>query len=249
MARLPRFLLADLPHHVVQRGHNGQPIAIDDVDRQRWRELLRDAAVTHQVALHAWALRDAAFHLVATPTHAEGLSRMMQSLARRHAAEFNRRHGRRGTLWEGRFRASLTEPGPDLLDLMLLVETLAAGPLGDQEPPPDPSASSLGHHLGQWRDPAITEPAAWWALGNTPFEREAAWRLRAGRGVALERAQRLQAALQRGRPVGSPVFLQRLSADGSLPPLSRPRGRPRKSALQPPLAEPPSAAGDAAPRH
>lgn len=238
MARLPRLLLAGLPHHLAQRGHNGQAIVADDGDRRHWRELLRDAAVTHQVAVHAWALLDAAFHLVATPTRAEGLSGMMQALSRRHAAAFNRRHGRRGTLWEGRFRASLTEPGPALRDLMLLVETLpffpdlSVGAGGDADLP-DPAAarlSSLGHHLGRWRDPVITEPPAWWELGNTPFEREVAWRQRVDRGVPPERAQRLLTALQRGRPVGSPAFLERLSAEWSVPVVPRPRGRPRKAA-------------------
>lgn len=232
MARLPRFLLAGMPHHLAQRGHNGQAIVADDADRRHWHGLLRDAAVTHQVAVHAWSVLDTAFHLVATPASAEGLSRMMQALSRRHAAAFNRRHGRRGTLWEGRFRASLVEQGAALLDLMLLVETLGPGPAGEPDPldPPSALGSSLGHHLGRWRDPAITEPPSWWGLGNTPFEREAAWRQRVDRGVPPERAHRLQSALQRGRPVGSPVFLERLSAEWSVPVAPRPRGRPRKAA-------------------
>ena len=233
MARLPRVLLPDLPHHLVQTGHNDQPIAVDEVDRGRWRDLLRDAAATHRVALHAWALRDAAFHLVATPVSGEGLSRMMQSLARRYAAEFNRRHARRGTLWAGRFRASLTEPGPVLLDLMVHVETLPGVPGGSRDGDPSAAApgpwvSSLGHHLGLQRDPSITEPAAWWGLGNTPFEREAAWRDRIARGLSAEQVRRLDAAVRRGRPTGSPEFLSRLSAECSAALVARPRGRPRK---------------------
>ena len=43
MARLPRFVLAGLPHHVVQRGHNQQPIDVDDEDRRRWLSLLFDS--------------------------------------------------------------------------------------------------------------------------------------------------------------------------------------------------------------
>lgn len=229
MARLPRLLLPDLPHHLVQRGHNSQPIVVDDQDRQCWRELLRDATVTHHVSLHAWSLLDTEFHLVATPSSAQGLSRMMQSLTRRHAAEFNRRHGRRGTLWEGRFRASLTEPGSSLLDLMQLVETMAPAPEVADLEPASVLTSSLGHHLGHQRDPVITEPPAWWGLGNTPFEREAAWRERAVRGVPADVARRLEAALQRGRPAGSPAFLARLATDWPVFASPRPRGRPRKA--------------------
>lgn len=228
MARLPRLVLASGAHHVAQRGHNGQPIVIDDEDRRRWRDLLSDAAVTHDVAVHAWALLDTGLHLVLTPSRAPDLSRMMQSLTRRYAAAFNRRHQRRGTLWEGRYRASLIEPGAWLLDLMRLVETLPAGPSAEPDASGVPS-SSLAHHLGRLRDPAITEPAVWWALGNTPFEREAAWRQRVMQEMPPDVAHRLWAALQRGRPVGSPEFLERLSGQWAVPLVARPRGRPRKA--------------------
>ena len=111
MARLPRIVVAGHAHHVLQRGHDGAPIVRDDEDRRHWLGLLRDTVATQRVALHAWVLLDDHFHLVATPPDGQALSRMMQSLTRRHAAAFNRRHVRRGTLWEGRFRASLVQPG------------------------------------------------------------------------------------------------------------------------------------------
>ena len=40
MARLSRITLPGQAHHVLQRGHNGQPIVLDDVDRTSWRRLL-----------------------------------------------------------------------------------------------------------------------------------------------------------------------------------------------------------------
>jgi len=56
MARLPRIALPGHAHHVVQRGHNRQLIVLDDADRQHWRQVLADAAVTHRVDVHAWLL-------------------------------------------------------------------------------------------------------------------------------------------------------------------------------------------------
>src|SRR5678815_4899747 len=111
MARLPRLVVPGLPHCVIQRGHNGQAVAVDDADRQAYLRALRDAAATHAVALHAYALLDAEVQLLVTPTGAPSLSRMMQELGRRYVSAYNARHARSGTLWDGRFRAAVIEPG------------------------------------------------------------------------------------------------------------------------------------------
>lgn len=90
--------------------------------------------------------------------------------------------------------------------------------------------SSLRHHLGALRDPLITEPSAYWTLGNTPFEREAAYRAWIEQGVSENDKQRIVGALMSGRPLGDAAFvaeLQRLTARSLTP---RPRGRPRKTA-------------------
>ena len=221
MARLPRLVMAGQAHRVRLQGHNGQPIVLDAADAAGWRELLRDAAVTHRVAVHAWALEADRFDLVVTPASAEGLSRMMQSLARRHAAAFNRRHGRSGTLWDGRFCCALLAPAV-VADAMVAVEA------PQREGGSAAWGSSLAHHLGEARDPAVTEPAAWWAMGNTPFEREAAWRSRTAQGLTAEHLSALEAALRRGRPFGSAQFLADLSHALGRPVAPRPRGRPRR---------------------
>jgi putative transposase len=46
-------------------------------------------------------------HLLMTPDQAGGVSRLMHTFARNYAGLFNRRHGRTGTLWEGRYKACL----------------------------------------------------------------------------------------------------------------------------------------------
>ncbi|MFY8082228.1 MAG: transposase [Rubrivivax sp.] len=225
MARLPRISLPGHAHHVVQRGHNRQCIVHDDTDRQQWKSLLHDAAVTHRVDVHAWLLLDDHFHLVLTPHAAEGLGRMMQSLARRHAAEFNRRHARTGTLWEGRYRCAMVQPGPWLADCMVYVESHPA-----RHPPCAAGLawpwSSLGHHLGAQRDPLVVEPAVWWSLGNTPFEREAAWRTRVEAGLSPDRVQRITLATRRGWPVAEEAFARSLEPGLGRPVTPRPRGRP-----------------------
>ena len=56
MARLPRLSIAGLAHHVIQRGHNRQPIFLDDEDRLAYLAALRESAALHRVAVHAYVL-------------------------------------------------------------------------------------------------------------------------------------------------------------------------------------------------
>jgi len=222
VARLRRLVLQGQAHRLRLRGHNGQAIVLDQAEAAGWGDLLRDVAVTHRVAVHAWSLHSDRFDLVATPMTPQGLSRMMQSLARRHAAAFNRRHGRSGTLWDGRYQCCLLDPSQWVTDAMLEVESLP------EEGAAASWGSSLPHHLGQLRDPLVTEPPAWWALGNTPFEREAAWQRLTTQGLAASRLDRMEAALRRGWPLGEPAFLDSLSLGTDVKVAPRARGRPPK---------------------
>jgi putative transposase len=56
--------------------------------------------------VHAYALMTNHVHLLLTPTTPDGTSTLMQRLGQAYSRSFNHRHGRTGTLWEGRFRAS-----------------------------------------------------------------------------------------------------------------------------------------------
>ena len=114
MARLPRLDLPGIPQHIVQRGNNRLPCFLDDEDRARYRQLLREALHATGCRLHAYVLMDNHVHLLATPPELGALGRMMQKLGRHYVGLFNARHGRTGTLWEGRYKACLVD-GADYL--------------------------------------------------------------------------------------------------------------------------------------
>jgi len=232
MARQPRFVLPGQAHHVIQRGNNRQPIVIDDRDRVQFLALLREAALTHQVAIHAYVLMDNHVHLLVTPEEAEGLSRMMQSLGRRYVGWFNHRHGRSGTLWEGRFRAALIEGEHHLLACIRYIELnpLRAGMLlgGDAA---GYRWSSCAHHLGRLRDPLVTEHPLFWGLANTPFEREIAHRELLEQGLSDSQVQALTMAVLKGAPMASAGFLQGLVRAGHRPLQPKRRGRPIKQKI------------------
>lgn len=236
MARLPRLVLAGHAHHIIQRGNNRQAIVLDDADRQRFVDLLRDCSVAHRVAIHAYVLMDNHLHLLATPEDGQGISLMMQSLGRRYVGWFNHKYGRSGTLWEGRFRAALIESEHYFLACLRYIELnpVRAGMTANAI---DFAWSSCAHHLGKRRDLVVSDHGLFWALGNTPFEREAAYRELLAQGVAEDERQRLTEAALKGWPLGSAQFLRKLSEQTVRPMAPRGRGRPPKLSKQPPASE------------
>jgi putative transposase len=105
MSRLPRFDLPGIPQHIVQRGNNRLPCFLDDDDRQLYLQCLLSALQRFGCRLHAYVLMSNHVHLLITPDEAGALSRLMHTFSRNYAGRFNHRHGRTGTLWEGRYKA------------------------------------------------------------------------------------------------------------------------------------------------
>jgi len=216
MARLPRLVVAGQAHLIVQRGHSGTAVFADEVDRAAYLAALREAAAAERVQVHAYALLPTEVLLLVTPAERLALSRLMQALGRRYVAAHNRRHGRSGTLWDGRFRCGVVEPGATRLQALCLVDGAAA----------DPGITSAAHRLGGPREGLLIDPPEYWQLGNTPFEREAAYRRLLDAGVAAAPAARLRGAALGGWAAGSADFRAGLAAATSRPTQPRPRGRP-----------------------
>ena len=228
MARLSRLALAGQVHLLELCALPGASLVHDDEDRTQALASLHSAAQQHRVALHAYALLDTRLYLLATPQYNDGLSLMVQGLGRRYVPRFNRRHGLTGRLWDGRFRATIVQPGALVLDALLFVDG-AAGSESPMLPPSEHTWSSARHHLGQARDPMLTDRAEYWQLGNTPFERERAYRARIEEGLSVSRRAQLAEAVHKGWALGEPAFLDRLRGLIDRPLQPRRRGRPPRS--------------------
>jgi putative transposase len=230
MARLPRLTLAGYPHHIIQRGNDRQSIVRDDQDRQRLLDLWAEHARTFKVAIHAWVIMDNHFHLLATPETQEGLPQMMQAVGRAYVRYFNLRHQRTGTLWEGRYRSNLIESERYLLACMVYIDLnpVRAGMVAQPE---DFRWSSHRHCIGLASDKLVTPHALFWALGNTPFAREAAYAELVRQGLAQRDKDDLTRTALSGWALGSEAFVGSLQ-EGTTRRLSPGRaGRPFKKSL------------------
>lgn len=217
MARRARVAVAGQVHHVVLRAQAGRTVLHDETDQASFLHALRESMV--DVVVHGYALRPDMVHLLLRPATGEALSRAMQSLGRRFVAALHRRHGGTGSPWDGRFRAALVEPGAWTLLALRYVEQQgrAAGAAGS-------AAHRLGGGLLQAGRPV--DPPELWGLGNTPFDREAAWRRLLDEPLPAPAVARLEAGWKSGRAVGEPAFVAALSAALGQPLAPARRGRP-----------------------
>lgn len=227
MARLPRLAIAGAPHLVVQRGDGVTPLFIDDTDRRHFMTDLSDMARACGVEVHAYALLDHEARMLATPREAPALGLLMQRVGRRYVARYNRRHGRVGALWAGRFQASVVDASAQLMTCLRWIER-APVVLGWVERAEDWPWSSAAHHTGAAADALIREHRGRWAFGNTPFERDARHRFELLAPLTDAEERSLTYALRGGWPLGGADFADTLAAATTRPLAPRPRGRPRR---------------------
>ena len=109
MPRPLRFVLPGHTLHVIQRGNNRGLCFVDDEDRERYLAALLRASDRARCAIHAYVLMSNHVHLLVTAADASAAARMMQVMGPAYVRYFNRRHGRTGTLWEGRYRSGLID--------------------------------------------------------------------------------------------------------------------------------------------
>lgn len=232
MARLPRLSVPNQLHLVVHRSAGNRPVLVEARDLDAYQASLRDACARHDVALHAFALSRSQVWLLATPSSDIGLGATMQAVGRSFVASFNRRHARSGSLWDGRYRCAVIESGAHFLDCSRLVDSVPVRhALVDRAE--DWSWSSAGHHTGLRRVAGVKDHPQWLVLGNTPFEREAAYRSLLEQPLDSNLAQRLESAAWFGWALGSSTFIDQIVALAGRRVAPLRRGRPAAGSPSP----------------
>jgi REP element-mobilizing transposase RayT len=95
----------------------GRPIFADATDRQAWVDRLAAVQPAAGLTILAWALLPNHVHLLVRTGHTP-LATVMGRLLTGYAGAFNRRHKRRGRLFQNRYKSILVEEDPYLLELV-----------------------------------------------------------------------------------------------------------------------------------
>ena len=188
-------------------------------------DLLDENARKFSVAIHAYVLMDNHFHLLATPQSVDGLPQMMQAVGRRYVRYFNDSQQRSGTLWEGRYKSTLIQTERYLLACMAYIDLnpVRAGMVAQAR---DYPWSSHAHYIGLRIDKLLTPHPLVWALGNTPFAREAAYAELVQAGISMGQQQALTDSALRGWALGESDFVKNLQKMTARRVSKRAAGRP-----------------------
>ncbi len=97
-------------YHVTQRATGSELLFVDPIDHDAFDRLLELAVRRARWKLHGYCHMPNHVHLL-VQTPEPTLGRGMQFLVGHYVQEFNLRHGRRGALVQGRYKAGLVETG------------------------------------------------------------------------------------------------------------------------------------------
>jgi putative transposase len=117
MPRKPRIDAPDTLHHIILRGTEGKKIFLDDADRDQFLLRLSHLQRETSTSCYAWALLPDRAHLL-LKTGTIPLASLMLRLLTGYVVTFNRRHARRGPLFQSRYTSILCQEEPYLLELV-----------------------------------------------------------------------------------------------------------------------------------
>ena len=226
MARKPRFNVVGNPQHIIQRGNNRQVTFFAEDDYRFYMECLEDAVKKYDGAIHAYVLMTNHVHLLMTPGQAESLSRIMQSVGRRYVQYINYYYKRSGTLWEGRYKASLVQSERYLLTCMRYIELNPVRAKDMVEHPADyPWSSYRGNAQGA-DDRLLTAHEVYKRLGRSKEERQSAYRQLFRAQLPKSDVQAIREATNKAWALGSERFRAKIEALAGRRATPLPRGRP-----------------------
>jgi len=117
MARKPRIQYEGAFYHLIVRGNQRQDIFLDDNDRLTYLEKLKIYKQRCAFELYAYVLMDNHVHLLMETPKAP-VSRIMQMLNFTYTQYFNKKYGKVGHLFQGRYKSYLCDKDAYLLALI-----------------------------------------------------------------------------------------------------------------------------------
>jgi len=229
MPRKARIVLANCPHHIVQRGHNRSVVFAEDRDYLYYLKNLSEWKSRLGCKLYSYCLMTNHIHLVVDPgDNPANLGLLMKRVTGRQTRLVNTLERRSGSLWEGRYKSSPIETDHYLLACCRYVEL---NPVRARmvTSPEQYYWSSYRARVGEIENDWLDMDPCYLALGNTDTERQRRYRVFVSSGIQESELQLLRQAVQRGQLTGGDSFISDVEARIGRRVGASGRGRPRKN--------------------
>ena len=228
MARLPRFDVPEQPQHVIQRGNNRSIIFVGEEDYEFYLKKLGEACKKYQCDLHAYVLMTNHVHLLVTPHLKGGIGKLMQMLGRYYVQYFNYQYNRTGTLWEGRYKATVLDSEQYLLICSRYIE-LNPVRAGMVEHPAEYPWSSYHFNALGVENSLLTKHGLYSALGEGVTDCQLAYRHLFEHHVPDRTIEVIRMATNKAWVLGTERFQQQIEDLTQRPAKPKPRGGDRRS--------------------
>lgn len=177
MSGKPRAVRPGIPLHIFQQGLREQQCFFEDRDYRRYLEWMGKYSRDSRCSVHAYILMPSHIRILFTPHEQISATRFMMQLGRRYAHYFNRAYGRRGSLFEKRFRSAMLEDPGDILPCHWYIEHNAVRAMIVDRPQDYPWSSYHANARAEASGLLIAHPF-YEELGSTPQERAVAYHQR-----------------------------------------------------------------------
>ena len=227
MARLPRYFIEGQPQHIIQRGNNRELIFLHNADYQFYLDCLNNAIKKHKLRVHSYVLMSNHVHLLVSPETKTSISKTLQSVGRRYVQYFNDTYKRTGTLWEGRYKATVIDSEQYLLTCMRYIELnpVRAGMV--DKPGEYPWSSYAANAQGE-NNKLIISHEVYKQIGINEAERQSAYRQLFHATIDKSDLEALREATNKGWVLGSDCFRKEIERLSGRRCEAKPRGRPKK---------------------
>lgn len=227
MPRNTRVVIANYPHHVIQRGHNRQIVFASGGDYQYYIDNLREWKEKLGCRIFAYCLMTNHVHLVIDPGEDEkSMALLMKRVSGRQTRHMNYIEKRTGTLWEGRFKSSPISTDEYLLSCCRYVE-LNPVRAGIVSAPEDYRWSSYREKIGISEQVLLDFDPLYLSMASAQTERQEKYREFLEKSIPEEEIKRIRQAIQRGQLTGGDRFVDEIEVKMGRRIEFRGQGRPR----------------------
>jgi len=198
-------------------------------DYAAYLDWLREGALKHGCAVHAYVLMTNHVHLLLTPATEASISQTMQFLGRKYVTFINYKYRRTGTLWEGRHKGSVIDSVAYALACSRYIEMnpVRAGII---DLPAGYRWSSYRHNAHGEGPDWLLPTAEYLALGNDARERQFGYRELFRCALEAEEVHAIRTCVQSGTPLGNDQFREQIARMTGRSVGEAVRGRPRDAA-------------------
>ena len=209
MPRQPRINLPDVAQHVIQRGNNKEPCFFNADDYAMYLSKMEEYSKKYDVAIHAYILMPNHVHLLLTPKVENAISKFMQALGRYYVQYINRTYGRSGTLWEGRYRATVVGSDAYFLQVSRYIEL---NPVRAKKvlKPSDYPWSSYQHNAMSNHSDLITAHSSYLSLGKNNLDRKFTYCHFVNRTMPLSLVTRIRDFTNKSWAIGDDAFIDQI---------------------------------------